>query len=172
MALPGIPRHRQTTPDEHQKLSACRVPIEAHLRRLGVLDDSGTLRRRAVAISNRNLGTNHGNLAWQRGETPRLFHILEDPCDYPAHTCLTLWRDRSLSMTLLRFDKASQRVFAAGDGRDLSDEIEWATFGQRVLHGGRVCRIEEIADQFYDIRHVLAFDTRQSDEIRHIIYAN
>ena len=53
-----------------------------------------------------------------------------------------------------------------------SDEIEWATYGQRVLHRGRVARVEDIADQFYDIRHVLAFDHHrmQGDEIRHMIY--
>ena len=50
MTLPGIPRHRDTTPDEHKNLSACRIPIDAHLRKLGVLDESGTLRKRAVAI--------------------------------------------------------------------------------------------------------------------------
>lgn len=172
MSLPGIPRHRYGTPDEHQGLSACRVPIDRHLQRLGVLDDSGTLRRRAVAISNRNLGTNHGNVAWQRGESPRLFHIQEDPVDYPSHTCLTVWRSGGVSITDLRFDGATGQVFDAGDGRDLSDEIEWATFGQRVLHQGRVAQIEDIASQFYDIRHVLAFNHHQmqGEEIRHMIY--
>ena len=172
MTLPGIPRHRDTTPDEHKNLSACRIPIDAHLRKLGVLDESGTLRKRAVAFSNRNLGTNHGNLAWQRAATPRIFRIAEDPCDYSSHTCLTSWRGGGLSIEELVFDLSADAVRAARDGRDLSDEIEWATFGQRVLHRGRVARVEDIADQFYDIRHVLAFDHHrmQGDEIRHMIY--
>jgi hypothetical protein len=172
MALPGIARHRASTTDEMQYLSACRIPIDRHLQRLGVLDDSGTLRRRAVAISNRNLGTNHGNVAWQRGEAPRLFHIQEDPVDYPSHTCLTVWRGGGLSIANLRFDRTAGRAFDASDGRDLSDEIEWATFGQRVLHQGRVTRIEDLAWQFYDIRHVLAFDHHrmQGEEIHHMIY--
>lgn len=172
MTLPGIPRHRDTTPDEHKNLSACRIPIDAHLRKLGVLDESGTLRKRAVAFSNRNLGTNHGNLAWQRAATPRIFRIAEDPCDYSSHTCLTSWRGGGLSIEELVFDLSADAVRAARDGRDLSDEIEWATYGQRVLHRGRVARVEDIADQFYDIRHVLAFDHHrmQGDEIRHMIY--
>ena len=172
MTLPGIPRHRDTTPDEHKNLSACRIPIDAHLRKLGVLDESGTLRKRAVAFSNRNLGTNHGNLAWQRAATPRIFRIAEDPCDYSSHTCLTSWRGGGLSIAELVFDLSADAVRAARDGRDLSDEIEWATYGQRVLHRGRVARVEDIADQFYDIRHVLAFDHHrmQGDEIRHMIY--
>ena len=110
MKLPGIPRHRDTTPDEHQGLSACRIPIDAHLRKLGVLDESGTLRKRAVAISNRNLGTNHGNVAWQRGETPPLFHIREDPVDYPSHTCLTAWRSGGVSIEDLLFDLGPRRA--------------------------------------------------------------
>ena len=172
MTLPGIPRHRDTTPDQHKNLSACRIPIDAHLRKLGVLDESGTLRKRAVAFSNRNLGTNHGNLAWQRAATPRIFRIAEDPCDYSSHTCLTSWRGGGLSIEELVFDLSADAVRAARDGRDLGDEIEWATFGQRVLHGGRVARVEDIADQFYDVRHVLAFahHRMQGDEIRHMIY--
>lgn len=169
MTLPGMPRHRDPTPAEHQGLSACRIPIDAHLRKLGVLDESGTLRKRAVAFSNRNLGTNHGNLAWQRAATPRIFRIAEDPCDYPSHTCLTAWRGGGLSIEELVFDLSADTVRAARDGRDLSDEIEWATFGQRVLRQGQVARIDEIAWQFYDIRHVLAFE-RQGEEIRHMIY--
>jgi hypothetical protein len=170
MTLPGIPLHRAVTPEEHQGLAACRIPMEKHLRHLGVLDDSGTLRQRAVAISNRNLGTNHGCLAWQRRETPRVLRILEDPGDYPSRTCLTAWRSGDVTIEDLRFERSPERVCDAGDGRDLSDEIEWATHGQRVLHRGRLARVDEIADQFYDIRHVLAFDRTQSEEIQHMIY--
>ena len=110
MTLPGIPRHRDTTPDEHKNLSACRIPIDAHLRKLGVLDESGTLRKRAVAFSNRNLGTNHGNLACQRAATPRIFRIAEDPCDYSSHTCLTSWRGGGLSIEELVFDLSADAV--------------------------------------------------------------
>jgi hypothetical protein len=172
MALPGIPRHRAATDEEQRGLSACRVPIDAHLRRLGVLAENGGVLRRAVAMSNRNLGTNHGNLAWQRRETPRVFRIQEDPCNYPSYSCLTVWRDGRVSIEDLRFDHAVDRIHAAADGRDLSDEIEWATFGQRVLRNGRVAHVEDIADQFYDIRHVLAFDHHRAEgeQVRRAIY--
>jgi hypothetical protein len=171
MALGGVPRHRTGSPEETKHLASCRVPINTHLQRLGILDESGMIRRRAVAISNRNLGANHGNVAWQHGETPRLFHVQEDPVDYPSHTCLTAWRSGGISIEDLRFDGANG-IVRASDGRDLSDEIEWATFGQRVLHHGQVARIDDIAAQFYDIRHVLAFDHHrmQDAEIRHMIY--
>ena len=83
-----------------------------------------------------------------------------------------MWRNGALSIEDLRFDFAGDRVYDARDGRDLSDEIEWATFGQCVLRGGSVVRIEEIADQFYDFRHVLAFDhpRQEGEQVRLDLY--
>jgi hypothetical protein len=170
--LPGIPRHRVATSAEQRSLEDAKIPIEEHLRQLGVVDASGRTRRRAVAVSNRNLGTNHGHLAYQRLETPRVFVIPEDPCDHPVYSCLTAWRSGLLSIEELRFDVAGQRVQRAADGQDLSEEIEWATCGQPVLQRGRVARFDEIADRFYDIRHVLAFnaDRQESEAHRRAIY--
>ena len=166
MALPGIPRHREATPEETQSVAACKILIEEHLRELGVLNASGKPQCRAVAISNRNLGTNHGNIAWQRTAAPPIFRVAEDPCNYPAHSCLTAWRDGSLSIEDLRFDFGAQSVHSAADGRNLSEEIEWATFGQRVLRDGAVTPVEDIIDQFSDLRHVLAFDHHKDHGVR------
>ena len=104
-------------------------------------------RRRAVAITNRNLGTNHGHVAWQRTLTPKIFHIREDPLDEPAYPCFVVWRDGGVAIADLRFDVGAGRVVDARDGRDVGDEIEWATSGQRVLRGGQVARVDDIADR-------------------------
>jgi hypothetical protein len=170
-ALPGIPRHREATPEESRGLDDAKVPLDVHLQQLRITDERGKARRRAIAISNRNLGTNQGHVAWQRSERPRVFRILEDAASRDAYSCLTAWRDGRITIEELRFDPAGDRAYA-GSGRELSDEIEWATFGQRVLRGRRVARIEDIAAQFYDIRHVLAFDPRREDgqRIRDGIY--
>jgi hypothetical protein len=172
LTLPGMPRHRPATPEETAGIAGAKVPIDEHLRRLEIVGPSGRARRRAIAISNRNLGTNHGHLAWQRSATPRIFRILEDPADYGAYSSVTSWCDGRLSIEDLRFDGAAERVLDAGDGRDLSDEIAWATFGQRVLARGRVARIEDLLHQFYDLRHVLAFDHHRAEgeRIQRIVY--
>jgi hypothetical protein len=173
MALPGIPRHREATADEAARLSACRVPVDVHLRGLGVVDAAGRAALRAVAVTNRNLGANHGHLAWLRGAAPPIFHVREDPCDYSTYSCLAASRDGALSIQELRFDVARQRIRDASGERDVSDEIEWAVFGQRVLRQGRISRIEEIAHQFYDVRHVLAFEPRreEGEAVRREVYA-
>jgi len=172
LALPGMPRHRDATPEEAQGIVVAKVPLDVHLERLGITDGRGRARRRAVAIGNRNLGTNHGHVAWQRGETPPIFRLGEDPIDYPFHSCLIAWRDGTVGIGDLQFDMATGRVHDARGGQDLGDQIEWATFGQQVLRDGTVVRIEKIIGQFYDARHVLAFDHHRDagERIREEIY--
>jgi hypothetical protein len=172
MALPGMPRHRVATAPEQQRVAESKIPLEDHLRRLGVTGEAGRAERRAVAISNRNLGTNHGHVAWQRSETPRAFRILEDPGSYPSYSCLTLRRGGTLSIEDLRFDFAADRLYHAVDGEDLTEVVEWATFGQCVVRRGRVSGIDDLAGQFYDARHLLAFDQHRDagDRIRQEIY--
>jgi hypothetical protein len=172
MALPGMPRHRPPRAAEERGIAESKITIEEHLRRLGVTDASGRAQRRAIAIGNRNLGTNQGHVAWQQRETPRAFRIREDPCSSPFHSCLVLRRDGRMSIEELRFDFESDRVLAAATGVDLSNAIEWATFGQRVLRDGRVMGIDDLAGQFYDARHLLAFDHRQEagEAIRKQVY--
>jgi hypothetical protein len=170
MALPGIPRHRDATSEDMHGVAACRIVIEEHLRALGVLDAERKPQCRAMAISNRNLGSNHGNIAWQRTATPKIFHVVEDPCCYGAYSCLTAWCGGELSIEDLRFDFAAQRIESAAgvlaEQRDVSDEVEWATFGQRILRAGKVTPIADIIEQFYDLRHVLAFDHHKEHGVR------
>jgi hypothetical protein len=173
MALPGIPRHRAPTGVERQGLEDAKLPIEQHLSQLGLVDASRRATARAVAVSNRNLGTNHGHLAYQRTADPRVFALCEDPCDYPAYSCLTAWRGGGLSIESLLFDAPAQRVRDAAEGRDLTEEIEWATFGPQVLRRGAVAGMDALVDRFYDVRHLFAFDPRttEGDAIRSRIYA-
>jgi hypothetical protein len=172
MRLPGMLRHREPTAVERQGVADAKVPLAQLLQQVGVIGADGRSAARAVAISNRNLGTNLGVVAYQRAETPRVFHVLDDPSDAPSYACLTLWRSGGMSIEDLRIDFAHGRVFDAFDGRDLSEDIDWATGGQRVLRDRVVAPVEEIASQFYDARHVLAFDPLrpEGDAIRRRLY--
>jgi hypothetical protein len=172
MALPGMSRHRPASAEEAQGIADAKVPIEEHLRLLGVVDASGKARQRAIAISNRNLGTNHGHVAWQRGETPPVVRIAEDPFARRPRSCLTVRAGGRLSIETLSFDVGEQRIQAVDGEQDVSDEVEWATYGQQVLRHGTVARVDDLIDEFYDLRHVLAFDHRHEhgERIRQEIY--
>jgi hypothetical protein len=172
--LPGMLRHRPATAEEEAGIAGAKVPIETHLRRMGVVDEAGHARRRAVVISNRNLGTNHGHVAWQRDSTPPIFRVAGDPCRFPSYSCLTVRSEGRIGIETLRFDFEHERVVRVADGTDVGHEIEWATFGQRVLRAGRVVGIDELAGRFYDARHLLAFDPYrpEGEKIRQALYQN
>jgi hypothetical protein len=169
--LPGMVRHRPASEAEQQGIADSKIPIEDHLRALEITDGQGRARQRAVAISNRNLGTNPGHVAWQRSESPRAFRIAEDAVS-GVRSCLVAWRSGDLSIEDLRFDFEDDRILLEGESREVSDDIEWATYGQRVLTRGRVARIDDLIGQFYDARHLFAFDHRrdQGERIRQDIY--
>ena len=173
MALPGIPRHRAATDAEREWLDTAKLPIEQHLGQLALVDESGRSCARAIAISNRNLGTNHGHVAYERAAHPRIFSIREDPCDAPTYSCLTAWRDGGVSIEPLVFDIPAQSVRDADEGGDLSDAIEWATSGQQVLRGGVVAGLDTLVDRFYDVRVLFAFDPHSPEggAVRGRIYA-
>lgn len=161
MQQAGLPRHRDRKAGEKEKNAACKVPMDEHLKRLSVLDERGVPRRRVMAIGNRNLGNNHGFVAWQNDKRPKFFHIREDPLNYPSYSCLVSDYENRLSIRDIRC--ANQHVSCADDGTDMADQIRWATFGQCVLRAGIVVNIEDIIDQFYDIRHILAYDTNRPE---------
>ena len=169
--LPGMVRHRPATAQEQQGIADAKITIEDHLRRLGVTGPDGRARLRAVAISNRNLGTNQGHLAWQRGETPRAFRIGEDHSTAPR-ACLVARPGGQLAIERLRFEIEADRLYRASTGEEVGNEIEWATSGQQVLCQGRVSSIDELAGEFYDVRHLLAFDHHREAgaRIREAIY--
>ena len=160
MTLPGLLRHvPEQDPSERRQVGNCKIPVEEHLKQISaaghqLLDADGRPQRRVIVIGSRNTGNNHGFIAWQKDENPKLFHVRGDPLNYPSYSCLVRHRDGRLAIRALRFDR--DRVFE-GDA-EVTEQIEWSVYANRVLKDGEVVNLEEIIDQFYDIRHVLAFD--------------
>jgi hypothetical protein len=153
----GIKRHK-IPPIDH--LSAqIRLGEKLAVPGLNLIDSDGQPTRRVILIGNRNLGNNYGFVAWHSGKSPRCFHLLDEPISGRAYTCLVQWKDCHLSIEDLRFTSSGQdRIPArADDGSELTDEVNWCTYGQRVLRGGHVVAVEEIIDEFYDARHILFY---------------
>jgi len=163
MKLPGLLRHiGKQDPEERKKVGDCKIPVEKHLKCLTqrgheLLDADGKPKRRVVVIGSRNVGNNHGFIAWQKDENPKLFHVQGDPLNHRSYSCLVRHQDGQLAIRALCFK--NDRVFE--DDTDITESVTWCVYGNQVLRDGKVLRIEGIIEQFYDIRHVLAFDRAQ-----------
>jgi len=72
MELPGLLRHvPKQDPDERKQVNGCKKTVREHLELLtgkgnDLLDSDGRPRRRILAIGSRNVGNNHGFVAWQK----------------------------------------------------------------------------------------------------------
>jgi hypothetical protein len=167
--LPGLMRHvPEQEVEERKAVNSCKITVEEHLRVMSkrgpnILEPSGKPLRRLIVIGSRNVGSNHGFVAWQREETPKLFHVKGDPLNYNSYSCLTKYKDGQISIRCLRVKNDS----VIENEKDITDKLTWCVYGNQVLRNGQIVPIEEIIDQFYDIRHVLAFD-RNSDPGRQI----
>jgi hypothetical protein len=118
------------------------------------VDADGKPKRRVIVIGSRNVGNNHGFVAWQKDENQKLFHVRGEPFNHPSYSCLVIHQDGRLAVRALRFEQ--DRVFESDT--DITEEVTWCVYANWVLRDGKVVNIEEIIDQFYDIRHVLAFE--------------
>ena len=66
MALPGMPRHRAATAAEDEGMTASKVAIDEHLRRLRSSTlPGGSSAGRSPSATGISV-TNHGHVAWQR----------------------------------------------------------------------------------------------------------
>jgi len=165
--LPGLQRHVARDPQHSDELASCKMPVEEHLRRLSVgghtlLDCEGKPKRRMIAIGCRNVGNNHGFVAWQKDQDPKLFHVWGEPLNYPYYSCLTK-HQTGFSVRALRFQGES----VLEGGTDISEEVTWCVYANWVLRNGKVVSVEDIIEQFFDIHHVLAY-VRELDVGRRI----
>lgn len=94
-----------------EALRKFKVPLEDQLKDLGILDDQGRPRHRVIAIGNRNLGNNHGIVAWHGQKHPPLFHLKDEPIHQCSYSCLVKHKEKGLSIQSLCFDE--EHVFVA-----------------------------------------------------------
>ena len=137
---------------------------------LDLLDSNERLKHRVVLIGNRNLGNNFWFVAWHRDKEHRCFHLKSELISERTYTCLTRYKDGHLCIEAVKFrpkgdDYHPHRV---STGEDLSKQIEWCTYGQQVLRKGKLVDVQEIIDQFYDIRHALYFPTSSEEGKREL----
>jgi hypothetical protein len=117
------------------------------------------------AVGNANLLCNPFFVACWEGRLYRL--ATEAPLlEKRLYTCLVAWANSSprVSIEPLRFTEPEGkcRVYSTRLGREITPEIELATFGQQIVRDGQPIRPEELTrmvveGQFYDLRHRFLF---------------
>ena len=155
MSSPGFLRGpADQDPIERAAIGKLKEPVQEHLARLRLVDDARKPLRRVIAIGSRNVGNNRCFQAWQSLELPRHFLIRGDkPFGQPT-TFLTAIRGAGLCAKELLVREAD----VAESDRDITPSIDWSVFANCVLRKREIVPIEIVADQFYDMSHLIAVD--------------
>jgi len=158
----GIKRYK-VPPEKHLGAEmtfdeAERTPAAAGL---GLLDEHGRPLRRLVLIGNRNLGNNLWFVAWHKDKNPHCFHLETEPVTDREYTCLVSYQEGRLAIETISFVQQGEDLVPtrARDGARLDERVDWCTYGQQVLRQGNLVGLDELIEQFYDIRHTLYFQT-------------
>lgn len=140
--------------------------MEEHLQAMDLRDENGVNLAQFVLVTNGNLGNNYWHVAWQANEKPRLYCLANEPFLDRKYSCFisyTREHPRIDYVTLedeitFNGEKEQKARPKYPIGFDRGNAIAWCISGQQIVENSRVVPIEEIADQFYDIRHI--FDWR------------
>lgn len=141
--------------DDKENARLYHDSVEEHLKKLGLRDENGKNREQFVLITNGNLGNNYWHVAWQKDERDKLYHLADELLFERTYSCFVVPLEGNPRIQRLKFQDP---LILTEDGKDISGEINWCNYGQQIVRDGSVVPIEDIVDQFYDIRHI--FDWR------------
>ena len=102
------------------------------------------------------------------GATGKLLYHRGEPFEAREYSMFVVWKDKTRGVTSETFkfkqvpglESGKVRIYKtsdAGEQEDLSGEIEFAFFGQRVIHEGQTVPFASIAHQFDDIFQIYNF---------------
>lgn len=152
-----------------------------HFQEMGIIDSSGKPIKLAVVDGNRDLGNNDWHIAWQHDPPEcfvwddnseisgpklqdRLVRIDREPYTERTYNCLIAPIKGHLYIDDVRFSE-SQNVLDAETGTDISDKIDWLTYGKPIVRNGKIVDISDpkIIEQYGgDIRHILKLSEDQA----------
>ena len=177
---------------------------ERHFRELGIVNDADVLNEEykhnkhnertkfAIVNGNRDLGNNDWHIAWQsdppkdkyiRGKNgkisepvkqDRLIISNDEPYIQRTYNCLIVPQEGCLYIGDVRFNQ-NQDVIDAKSGENISDQINWLTYGKPMIRDGKVVdiTIPSIIEQFGgDINHILKLGDEEvtipADNVRNL----
>ncbi len=125
--------------------------IEEHINVLGLKE----LGKNYFLISNGNLGNNFWHISWQYNEIRNPYCLKDEPFLDRAYSCFVvpIESDNELTIERVRFNASEQLLDKNGD--DISKRVKWCNYGQQIVRDSGVVSIDEIVEEFYDVKHVL-----------------
>jgi hypothetical protein len=109
-----------------------------------------------ASIGDGNLTANFGFVAYSDGH---LFCLAGEAVYRNRYTCLVAWKDGHLTVEDIWFVKeyGEVRVECKDNGRvrDITDEVDFVTSGQALIRNREKVPLDQIAELFYDTRHLL-----------------
>lgn len=151
--LPKFNTNGHTLTDPHEMRQGLVKTIEQHLAELCAHSPDEEL---YAYVGNGNLLANFGFVAWSAGV---LYHLADEPIFKRSYTCIVSWNDGRVTVEDLWFARENGDVIVLrkidSTVQDITDEIDFATSGQRLVRQDATLSLEQIAEQWYDTRHLV-----------------
>lgn len=144
-----------------KKIRDGTITYNDHISRF---EDNDPLRRKVLAfVGNGNLLMNKWFVAWVNG---KLFHVKDEPvlARNEPYSSLVVWKERRVSVENIWFREGRIRLDDHMLGTDITEEVIYTTYGQRLMERGHFVPPIEIRDQYYDLRHLLLFPFLSDEE--------
>ena len=130
------------------------ISYHDHIRRF---EDNDPYKRKVLAfVGNGNLLMNPWFVAWVKGQ---LFHVKDEPIDLrqDPYSSLVVWKDKRVSIENIWFRGDNVKMDDPDSGRDITSDIIYTTYGQRLMEHRQFITPLKIKEQYYDLRHLLLF---------------
>lgn len=120
-------------------------------------EDNDPARRKVLAfVGNGNLLMNPWFVAWANRN---LFQLRDERkrgnTGKEPYSSLVVWKERRVSIENIWFRDGRIKVDDYISGKDITEEVIYTTYGQRLMERGRFILPFAIKDQYYDLRHLL-----------------
>jgi len=115
-------------------------------------------------VSNGNLGNNFWNLSWESDKNSQLYCLEGEDFTKRVYSCFIVPKKGSLKIQNVRFNELEDILDE--NENNICDEVEWCSYGQRIVRENRIVLIEEIIEEFCDVRHIFDLDDRKEKDKR------
>ncbi|OGJ21820.1 hypothetical protein A3K73_01410 [Candidatus Pacearchaeota archaeon RBG_13_36_9] len=105
-----------------------------------------------VIVGNGNLGNNPWHVAWQYDKKKKLYCLKDEPFLENVYSCFVVPKQGNPKIMQVGFDRGEELLDE--NNNQISEEVNWCTYGQQIVRESERVSIEEIIDQFADARHI------------------